>query len=66
MFSVEGSSEEKFLNLRSFPLINSLAPEADKSTITYTAYQSYTYSTKIDISTCLPEAFSYKYCIFEG
>ena len=24
MFSVEGSSEEKFLNLRSFPLINEL------------------------------------------
>ena len=46
--------------------VNSLAPEADKSTITYTAYQSYTYSTKIDISTCLPEAFAYKYCIFEG
>ena len=53
--------------LKSFKFdFNSLAPEADKSTITYTAYQSYTYSTKIDISTCLPEAFSYKYCIFEG
>ena len=40
---------------------NSLAPEADKSYITYNAYQSYTCGTEIDISECLPEAFSDSY-----
>ena len=47
-------------------LINSLAPESDKSSITYNAYQSYTYGTKTDISACLPEAFSGRYCNLRG
>ena len=46
--------------------INSLVPEADKSTITGNAYQPYTCSTKIDISACLPAAFSSRYCNLRG
>ena len=50
--------------------INSLAPEADKSYITYEDYQPYTCGTEIDISACLPEAFSdsymYMYCNLMG
>ena len=49
---------------------NSLTYEADKSFITYNAYQSYTCGTEIDISACLPEAFSdgymYMYCNLMG
>ena len=44
-----------------FIALNSLAPEADKSTITCNAYKPYTWTTKIDISACLPEAFSSGY-----
>ena len=42
--------------------LNSLAPESGKSSITYNANQPYTYGTKIDVSACLPEAFSGRYC----
>ena len=57
-----------FLETPIFFLINSLAPEADKSCITYNAYQSYTCGTEIDISACLPEDFSdsYMYCNLMG
>ena len=46
--------------------MDSLSPEADKNAITCNAYKPYTCSTKVDISACLPAAFSSRYCNLRG